>query len=268
MSKNIINPKEDQYGNKKENIFLAVNDNGEILGHAYVYPNINHHQAVDTPYLLFIDINANDRGVKQNLFEKVFKRGKELRDLRPELKSRIYTAFESDEDKLNFYMENGFESQYSVVMELDIPKEVSYVLPENMKAVDFKFDKEDELMKYKEIYDEIFVTPLDVEVYREQENKDKFKNIGFYIDEQLVGGCTLFEDKVFGHIETLFVTEGNRGKGFGKNILMYALDYFKSKDLTKSKLEVWELNRPAVELYKTMGYKITKNNLMFPGINL
>lgn len=170
MRKEIKNPVNDEYGNSKNNIFLAFNDEGDFLGSSYVYPNMNHSQIEEIPYLIFIDINLEESldkklgdKVRQELFDRVYLRAKELRTERSDVKARIYSGFSKDMD---------------------------YVLPEMRK------------------------------------------------------------------------------KGIGKIILRYIFNYFLENGLERTRLEVWELNRFAVRLYKSFGYKEVEKNLMFPGINL
>lgn len=275
MNIEICNSQENQYGNRKENIFLAFGDNGNYLGSAFTYPTINYHQAYETPYLIYIGINiANNMDkllsdeIGQKLFDKVLLRSNELRMQRLDLKARLYTGFEYNKQKLDFYIKNGFEEDYSIIMEADIPKNFTSTLPESVKVEELKFNSGKEFMEYKARYDEIFVTPLDKESFEEQEKQGYFKNLSFIIDDKLVGGCTIFEKDGFGYVETLFVLPENRGKGLSKIIINYIFDYFLGNGLNKTKLEVWELNKRAVELYKSFGYYEVKKNLMFPGITL
>lgn len=275
MNIEICNSQEDQYGNSKENIFIAFGDNGSYLGHAYAYPTINYHQTYETPYLIFICINTADNidksledEVSQKLFNKVFLRAKELRMKRLDLISRIYAGFEYNNEKLDLYIKNGFEEDYSIIMEADIPKNFTYTLPENIKIRELKLTSDQEFMEYKEMYDEFFVTALDKNAFEEQEKQAHFKNVAFIIDGKLEGGCTIFEKDGFGYVETMFVLPEKRGKGLSKIIMNYIFDYFRTNGLNKTKLEVWELNRRAIELYKSFGYNEVKKNLMFPGITL
>jgi len=273
MNIEIKNPEEEQYG--KENIFLAFSDRGNYLGSAYAYPNTNHHQIHETPYLIFIDINIESNidkvlkdEVKQKLFDKTFLRAKELRMKRPDLKARIYSGFEYNKEKLNFYIKNGFEEDYSIIMESDIKEDFKYILPEGIEVTDINLNSQKELMEYRAMYDEIFVSPLDIDSLVEQSRQDHFKNLYFLIDSKIQGGCTIFEKDGFGYVETLYVLSEAREKGISKIIVNYIFDYFLSKNLNKTKLEVWELNKRAVNLYKSFGYNEVKKNLMFPGITL
>lgn len=275
MNIEIYNPQVDQYGNSKENIFVAFGDNGSYLGSAYAYPTINYHQTYETPYLIFISVNTADNinkslidEVNQSLFDKVFLRAKELRTQRVDLTTRIYAGFEYDKYKLDFYIKNGFEECYSIIMEADIPKNFTYTLPKNIKVRELKLSSDQEFMEYKAMYDEIFVTALDKSAYEQQEKQAHFKNFSFIIDGKLGGGCTIFEKDGFGYVETVFVLPENRGKGFSQIIMKYIFDYFQANELNKTKLEVWELNKRAVELYKSIGYYEVEKSLVFPGITL
>lgn len=275
MNIEIKNPKEDQYGNSKENIFLAFSDKGNYLGSAYAYPNTNYHQTHETPYLIFININIESNmdkvlkdEVKQKLFDKTFLRTKELRMKRPDLKARIYSGFEYNKEKLNFYIKNGFEEDYSIIMEADIKEDFKYILPEEIEVTEINLNSQKELMEYRVMYDEIFISPLDIDSLVEQSRQKHFKNLYFLIDRKIQGGCTIFEKDGFGYVETLYVLSEARGKGISKIIVNYIFTYFLSKNLNKTKLEVWELNKRALNLYKSFGYNEVKKNLMFPGITL
>jgi GNAT superfamily N-acetyltransferase len=275
MNIEIQNSKEDQYGNIKENIFLAFDDKGNYLGSAYAYPSVNYHQTYETPYLIFINVSIADNMdkllgemVRQKLFDKVFLRAKELRMQKPDLKARIYSGFECDKEKLDFYIENGFQEDYITIMEAVIPENFKYTLPESVRAMDVEIKSEQEFLRYKTLHDEIFVTPLDIEVFKEQENQKHFKNLSFIVGGKIQGGCTIFEKDGIGYVEALYVLAEKRGSGLSKDIVKYIFDYFLSKGLNKTKLEVWELNKRAVKLYMSMGYTEVKKAMMFPGISI
>jgi ribosomal protein S18 acetylase RimI-like enzyme len=271
----IQNPKQDQYGNSKENIFLAFDFEKNYLGSAYVYPALNFHQTYEIPYVIFIDVNIeNDLDdllgmkVRQKLFDQVLLRAKELRMQRPDLKARVYSGFPYNKDKFDFYIKNGFDEDYSMIMEADIPGNFTYKLPDHVSVIEYKMDSKEVITKYQEMYNETFVRPFDLDTYMKQETNTHFKNLAFLIDGKLQGGCTLFEKGGFGCVETLYVLPESRGKGLSKIILNYSFNYFLSMGLTKTQLEVWEINKRAVNLYKSFGYYEVRKNLMFPGVTL
>ena len=275
MGIEIKNPAEDQYGNSKSNIFLAFNEDGSYLGSAYAYPNMKHCQIEETPYLIFIDINVEENmdkllkdKVQEELFDKVYFRAKEIRRERPDLKARIYSGFEYNMEKMSFYIENGFEEDYSIVMDANIEEDFNYELPAGIEAIDIDLGVNEELIEYREIYDRIFISPLDTDGLIEQSKNKHFKNLYFSVDGKRCGGCTIFEEDGFGYVETLFVLPESRGRGISKVIIKYIFNYFLVNGLNKTKLEVWQLNKSAVRLYKAFGYKEVDKNLMFPGITM
>ena len=271
MNFEICNSKEDQYGNSKDNIFIAFDISGNYLGSAYTYPSINYYQIYDTPYIIFIDVTVENNAdkllykeVRQQLFNKVYSRAKVLCKERPDLTARIYSGFDHDEDKLEFYLRNGFSEDYSIFMEAPISENHTYILPKNISVTDCRLDLEDSIMEYKRIYDDIFITPIDLNVLREQASYNHFKNLYFSIDDKIQGGCTIFEKDGFGYIETVYVMPEAQGRGMSKIIVNYVLQYFLSLGLNKTRLEVWQSNKRAVELYKSFGYNEVQKNIMFP----
>lgn len=275
MNIEIKNPTKNQYGNNKDNIFLAFSDDGSYLGSSYVYPNMNHYQIEEIPYLIFIDINLEENmdkllkdKVKQELFDKVFLRANEIRKERPDLNARIYSGFEYNMDNMEFYIRNGFEEDYSIIMEANINEDFKYTLPEEVEVVQMNLEVEEELIEYRQMYDEIFISPLDTEALIEQSKEKCFKSLYFFVHGKRCGGCTIFQNDGLGYIETIYVLPEVRGKGISKIIINYVFNYFLINGINKTKLEVWELNKPAVRLYKSFGYQEVEKNLMFPGINL
>lgn len=276
MNIDIINPAEDQYGNSKNNIFIAFGADGGYLGNAYVFPgDINHRQIEEVPYLIYMSINVEDhvgeglkKEVKQELFDKVFGRAKEIRMEKPDLIARIYAGFEYDEANMEFYVENGFHEDYSILMEATIEDDFTYKLPKGMEVIEIDVGEHKELNDYNDMYDAIFISPLDTGALAEQSKRNCFKNLYFSVDGRRCGGCTIFEKDGLGYIETMYVLPDARGKGISKTIMSYIFDYFLANGLNKTKLEVWELNRRALKLYESFGYKEAEKCYMFPGITL
>ncbi len=58
MSITIINPQEDMHGNKKENIFLALDGNNQYIAHSYIWPYENHHTCYEKPRNIFICLDV------------------------------------------------------------------------------------------------------------------------------------------------------------------------------------------------------------------
>ena len=58
------------------------------------------------------------------------------------------------------------------------------------------------------------------------------------------------------YLEDLIVTEIHRGKGIGKALFQYTLDYSKSNGFQRLSWQVLEWNQSAIDFYKTFGAKL------------
>ena len=85
------------------------------------------------------------------------------------------------------------------------------------------------------------------------------------VDNKLVATCTLIlEDKIryvhrSCHIEDVAVIKDCRGKGYGKEILKYALDYAKSEGCYKIMLTCKD---SLVKYYSDVGFNTIDNNMV------
>lgn len=267
------NPSIDMYGNSKNNIFLAYHDDGQFLGHAYVYPNLNQSQIMEIPYLIFIGIHVEkslDRHLRnqtrQVLFDQIFLRAKEIRQERPDLKARIYSGFEYDQEQMDFYLHQGFAADYSLIMEADIRNEIPAGYPNHISFKQIHMENAEERNDYVRLYDHLFISPLDPDQLLEQSQKSCFQSVYVLVNGVVCGGCTFFKKGDIGHIETMFVIPEFRGKGIAKYIMNYSLNELIGHGVTRFGLEVWALNKIAVNLYKSYGFIEIRKNLMFPGV--
>lgn len=96
------------------------------------------------------------------------------------------------------------------------------------------------------------VSPKDAEGFYEPYIND------FYIaeiDSRPVGKICVSHDNKEGHISSLAVATNYRGRGFGREILDYALDMIFSDGFSRASLEVDKDNKIAQSLYRSCGFK-------------
>jgi len=60
------------------------------------------------------------------------------------------------------------------------------------------------------------------------------------------------------HVQSLAVSEKERGRGIGSNLLQFSIDYARSRGFSQVKLEVTDANPRARRLYSRMGFIETK----------
>jgi ribosomal protein S18 acetylase RimI-like enzyme len=269
MNITIKNPQEDQHGNQKENIFIAFDNNNQYIGHAYLVLTVNHDQIKEIPVLIYFDIELviEDKTTRRFLFDNVMKRARVLRARYPHYKALAYTGFMTNNEKLAFYLENGLTESYTIIMEKSLSDHRKTDCNFDLRVKCLNIHSED-LTHYEHAYNKLFLTPLDKNMLFEQSKNAHFNLLEFYEESVVIGGCTLFEKDGYGYLESLYILPSERGKGYAKKIMNYVLNYFASVNLSKSQLEVWDRNRVALNLYRSLGYQEVKNQMMLPGKDL
>jgi ribosomal protein S18 acetylase RimI-like enzyme len=76
-------------------------------------------------------------------------------------------------------------------------------------------------------------------------------------DGRIVGYITTRVDRVnsVGRIPNLAVVESMRGRGLGRSLILYALDYFRSQGMAIAKIETMASNPVGQSLYPSCGFE-------------
>lgn len=270
----IKNPKQDMNGNIKENIFIAYDEQGNILGNAYLYPVVNHYQTYATPHMIYFDVHIgieNENLCKDSLqsafYDAIMARALSIKNDRKDLKTRLYTGCINDTYKLNCLKEMGFDDDCTLIMAADINSDVH----ENLKSVQTKtieLEVDKSFKDYEKDYNELFIRPLSIEMIQELQSSDYFSCKEVIVDKKSIGSYTVYIDDGLGYIETLFVHPAYIGQGHSKIVLESAMADLQSQGIKKVELEVWKSNERARHLYEGYGFKEIAKNIMFPGIDL
>lgn len=84
-------------------------------------------------------------------------------------------------------------------------------------------------------------------------------------DGQIVGYITTWRNVLsgIGHIPNLAVREGFRGKGIGRQMIQYGLDYLKATGMTHARIETLAHNEAGDHLYRSMGFEEITRQIHF-----
>lgn len=84
-----------------------------------------------------------------------------------------------------------------------------------------------------------------------------------WADEKLIGMVAMYlNEQKYGYITNVSVYDEYGGKGIAKQIFVNLMEYAKANNISEIKLEVSEINIPAINLYKNFGFESIeeKNN--------
>lgn len=114
---------------------------------------------------------------------------------------------------------------------------------------------------YMEIYNECFYEmrrALEIKPYnflnRYDQIADKVKDIYLLIDnEEIIGSVACYGNE----IDDLIVNKKYRCKGYGRRLLLWAIQHIREKNTEPITLHVAEWNQNAIALYKKSGFEIS-----------
>ena len=100
-----------------------------------------------------------------------------------------------------------------------------------------------------------FLKEEDLQFYKPLILNEYFHQVSLFCHKDSSLEITGFMGIVDDSLEMLFIDPGSRGKGVGKELLIYAIDQQKVK-----RVDVNEQNKQAVGFYKHMGFHIVKRS--------
>ena len=114
--------------------------------------------------------------------------------------------------------------------------------------------------EYKKICNECFYDmrkSLDIEPYNFlsdfQQISDKVKDIFLFVkNEEIIGSIACYGNE----IDDLVVNKKFQKKGYGKQLLLWGMQYLRNKNDEPIILHVAEWNKNAISLYKKVGFEV------------
>jgi hypothetical protein len=79
--------------------------------------------------------------------------------------------------------------------------------------------------------------------------------IGAFVEDKLVGYLRLLVLEEYGHLGQIAVEKTERGKGFGNELMDYAIEFYEVKEVNNIGLYVETKNNVAISLYEKYGFR-------------
>jgi ribosomal protein S18 acetylase RimI-like enzyme len=262
---------------KAENIFCAVNSNNEILGVGDLEPHIswtaieNNYQDDNYVYRLCVNIRINsafesDKDVCSSLVDALLTRAKEIKKSYPEKKIRIirYVSSENNEE-MDFYISKGFVAyRTSLVMKRDLSEEIEeYSNSSDFNIVNWKMETDEEVKCYVETDEKCNNgAAWNFDTVSWMRYSPEWSTFAAFSGDKFLGGVmTYLIGEGRSATENIFVLPEWRRKGVAKAFITEALKYLKEKGKSIATLCAYGDNKPAINLYKSLGYKMYSVNI-------
>lgn len=253
---------------RSSNIFSVVDEEESILGVAHLEPDFDWAllEKGDLPFRLKYKISLNSKGknidnVRERLLEKLLLRAKEIKDKYPARKMRV-TSWQDceDKDEIDFHLTHGFTaSRFCFVMKYDLTKHIPDVSkPNNIIVKENNLETEKELIQYyRTVYSVFLGETWGIDYLKWLKCGPEWCNFSaFYNDEIIANTMTWKISDERSATEEIFVLPEWRQQGICKYIITETLKDLKKKGKKCATLSVFTDNKPAISLYKSLGYKI------------
>lgn len=264
---------------KPANIFCAVNSENEILGAADLEPHISwtpidkECQNTDYIYRLGVNIRINpaytaDKSLRSCLMDALLTRAEEIKNDYPGKKIRVIKYISSDNnDEMDFFLSKGFVAyRTSLVMKRDLTEEIKQCpCGSDFRIVNWKLESDEELRCYVETDAKCSNgAAWNFDTVSWMRYAPEWATFAAFSGDKFLGGVmTYLITEERSATENIFVLPEWRRKGVAKAFITEALKHLKEKGKTMATLCADGDNKPAINLYKSLGYRMYFVNIEF-----
>lgn len=211
------------------------------------------------------------------LFDGMMARAAEIRNSAPAKDTKIcFNYFSTETDSINYILSKGFKPSdgiYNMIRDLSEPI-IQYKVPEGLDIIEWRMETRDERTKYINAYNIVFPEkPWTVEGLEHFMKSDMWvcgTTITAFDGTEIAGSIILYweadgkteQGKRQAYTENIFVMPKWRKKGVASCLISKGLSYLAQHGAKNAFLEVRANNIRALDIYKRMGYKIVKEQVV------
>jgi ribosomal protein S18 acetylase RimI-like enzyme len=257
-----------------KNIFCAVDGQDELLGYVAICPSyVSRHLGAR---LLWIDLRADPErqdaeAIKDVLLERARTRAYEIARQRPEEEFAISaTYFSAGQASIQYLKARGFAHyQTCYAMRRDLSEPVPDLpAPSGVEIRPWLMETEAEQRAYLAAYEMAFQNDAksleEWQHFMRSEHWSVGTTFAAFADDQVVGSVAIWYrpgSRWGARTEHVFVIPQWQRRGIARCLLGQSLLYLRERELAHAELEVDGANRPALSLYRSLGYRVHKEEV-------
>ena len=254
-------------GAKRDNIFFALDREGEPLGSLFLYPFFDQVVAREHPLNLYlhlqVEVSAEEsEPVKDQLLERAMRRAAEIKREEEQEKARVYACFFAhQQDEIAYFMRRGFvHDEGMLVLERRESAGLPQVeAPREITVQPWKMETEVEQRRFIEAHRKVFPRhPYSIKRLQELMALPGWSNFTAWHGTEIAGNIMVYQEGAGGNrvgcIEDLFVQRPWRKRGIARVLLYVALGHLQNRGIHRVQLEMWSANEPAFHLYRRFGF--------------
>lgn len=253
-------------------IVCAYDAADRLLGYAFLFPKAPAGGRRE----LYLDLHvrpglANDREVRDRLFDAILERANRMAEAEPQWAVRLQAVCPADGAEAIAYLEgrglarcaNGYVMARSLAEPLpEVPA------PEGVEVRPWRMESEEEQRHYLEAHNAAFPDgPWDWAMLQYLLRSPMWAvgtTLTAFAGDSIVGSLLAYWNEAenrrtgerVGSTEEVFVVPGWRRRGIARCLIAHGLRYLRDHGLAEARLELSADNAAALALYHSMGYQV------------
>lgn len=264
------------------NLFCAIDEKGELLGYAPLYPVLMRN-SYDLPHTLWTEIKTHPKvdspnEIKDCILERILIRSREVTNEFPGNPVHLtFQYFPSETASIEYVLSKGCRHTESV---FTMSRDLSQAIPnlrsvENILTRPWKMESEAEQQMYVQVRNLCFPeSPIQLgewQYFMKSPMWAAGTTFAAFHGEQLVGNTTVFwneeenaqSGRKIGYTEFIFVDPTWRGKHIARELITLGLGYLREHGLEEAHLEVKAQNQNALRLYRDLGFEVIRESRFY-----
>ena len=264
----IVHPQQPVNNLNPEDVFFAIDDLGTQAGYAYILYRLQPGLYPDCPVNLYFSIEG-DSSSRYLLFGAVVARARQLQNVNPQLRARLYTSLDpQDPAGRDFYLHNGFDLDESdAVVALQIPFGDGRIpMSCTVAAIPLNTWEEQQNLLSRLQMNEI--TYLDRNTLMEIMHLPHFIALGLYRNAGLIGEAIMAGQGDHAELVAIYIEPSSRRQGMARALLHRTMAIMAAEGVMQVSARIMTRSAPQMHLMNDFGAVESGVNMLFPGMYL
>ena len=264
----IVHPMQPVNNMNPEDVFFAIDDLGTQTGYAYILYQLQPGLYPDCPVNLYFSIEG-DAGSRYLLFGALVARARQLQNVNPQLRARLYTSLDpEDVQGREFYLHNGFDLEESdAIVALQMPFGDGRIpMSCTVAATPLNTWEEQESLLSRLQMNEI--TYLNRNALMEILHMPRHLVLGLYRNAGLIGEAIMSGQGDQAELTAIYIEPSSRRQGMARALLHRTMAIMAAEGVTRVTARVMTRSLPQQHLMNDFGATRVGVNMLFPGLYL
>ena len=264
----ILHPQQPVNNMNPEDVFFAVDDLGTQTGYGYILYQLQPGLYPDCPVNMYFSIEG-DQSSRYLLFGALIARARQLQNVNPQLRARLYTSLDPRDDQgRDFYVRNGFDLEDSdASVSLQIPFGDGRIpMSCTVAATPLNtWDEQQSLLSRLQMND---ITYLDRNTLLEMMHMPHFITLGLYRNAGLIGEAIMAGAGDQAELIAVYIEPSSRRQGMAKALLHRTMAIMAAEGVARVSARIMTRSLPQQHLMNDFGAVQTGVQVIFPGMYL